>query len=216
MDTIIFLHGWGAKSETFSPILGYFKRNFRVLCIDFDCNPNRVMTLDDYVTQVEEQLATEGVSRCNIIAHSFGARVAVLLSLRNPDLVKKMVLTGAAGLKPRFSVFRWLKIKYSKFRVKLGLKPCRGSADYRKLSPTGKATFKNIILRDLSAEITLLDVETLLIHGRNDRAVPLYLAKRWTKFQRCGTLEIYKHAGHFPFIDEPARFISDAQRFLCN
>ena len=36
---------------------------------------------------------------CDIVAHSFGARVAILLAATYPELVGRMILTGAAGIK---------------------------------------------------------------------------------------------------------------------
>jgi len=145
----------------------------------------------------------------HIIAHSFGARVAVLLANRNPGLVDKMVLTGAAGLKPRFNLRVWLRVRWFKL-TGIG----KGSSDYRKLSPAGKRTFKNIIRRDLSGEIAGLQVPAMLIWGGRDKSTPLYMAKRWTTLQKGATLKIYKHAGHFCFIDDPGRFVKDVWEFF--
>ena len=36
----------------------------------------------------------------DIIAHYFGARVAVCLAAERPELVRRLVLTGAAGIRP--------------------------------------------------------------------------------------------------------------------
>ena len=192
--------------------------------VNFDCNPKTVRTLDayvdevearflnevkgSYVDEVEARFLNEARGLC-VVAHSFGARVAVLLANRNPELFEKMVLTGAAGLKSRFSLKVWLKIKWFKLTGR-----GKGSTDYRALSNTGKATFRNIIRRSLHSEITKLDTPTLLIWGKRDKSTPLYMAKRWTKLQKAAILKVYKAAGHFCFIDDPARFISDAFEFF--
>jgi len=207
---VVFLHGWGASSASFAGIRSFFENTFPCIFVDFDCNPEVVMTLDDYVEFVEKKLIERRVTHCHIIAHSFGARVAVLLAKRNPHIVKRMVITGGAGLKPRFNLKTWVKIRAYKW-FKIG----RGSADYRVLSQTGKRTFQNIIRRDLSGEIAELTTPTLLIYGKNDRSTPPYMARRWAKLQKRGAVvKIYDFAGHFVFLDKPAKFIADAIRFI--
>jgi len=201
---IVFLHGWGTTSESFAGIRKFFEENHKCIFVDFDCNPDKILTLEDYADHVESILIKEKVTYCNIIAHSFGCRVAVLLGLRNPYMIKKMVLTGAAGLRPRFSLKTWGKIRLYKI-FKIG----KGSSDYQKLCRTGKITFQRIIHRDLSYEISKLELPTLLIFGDRDKATPKYMGKRWTKLQPSSILKIYKGAGHYAFIDQPARFQGD-------
>jgi len=161
------------------------------------------MSLEDYADEIEVP------DKCHIIAHSFGARVAVLLAQKYPDKIKKLVLTGPAGIKPRFSFWRWLKIRLHK----LGFHQ-KGSKDYRKLSPTGKKTFQNVLHRNLRNEISQIAVPTLIIWGKRDTAVRRYMINRWTKLSPDTRIVIYKDAGHFCFIDHPDRFIIDTQNFL--
>lgn len=209
METLLFLHGWGTNKESFAPIKKFFTENYRCIFVDFDCNPQKPMNLLDYTEFVEEILVREKVTHCNIIAHSFGARVAVLLTVRNPHMFRRMVLTGAAGLRPRFNLKTWTRIRLYK-TFKIG----KGSPDYQKLCTAGKITFQNIIRRDLRYEISWLKHPTLLIFGTRDKSTPLYMGKRWTKLQTSGILKAYKGAGHYAFIDQPARFIHDAHKFL--
>jgi len=206
---IIFLHGWGASSQSFAGVRAFFESAARCIFVDFDCNPDKIMTLDDYSEYVEEILIREKITHCHIIAHSFGARVAVMLGVRNPHMIRRMVLTGAAGLKPRFNLKTWTRIRlYKTFGIG------KGSSDYQKLSRTGKITFQNIIRRDLAYEIEWLGIPTLLIFGDKDKSTPLNMAKRWTKLQKQSILKIYKGAGHFAFIDRPVEFMNDARTFL--
>jgi len=210
MLPIVFLHGWGANADSFAQVSRFFTgAGVQCIFVNFDCNPNREMTLDDYVEVVEQKLIDEKITRCNIVGHSFGCRVAVLLAGRNPHMIDQMVLTGAAGLRARFNLKVWAKIRLYKM-FKIG----KGSSDYSKLSPTGKHTFQNIIHRDLSREISKLKTPTMLICGKNDKSTPLYMAKRWTRLQKSSILKVYTEAGHFAFLDQPARFITDTYNFM--
>jgi pimeloyl-ACP methyl ester carboxylesterase len=209
LTPIIFLHGWGACAQTFAPIAEFFKTARECIYIDFDCNPDTPKTLDDYVAQVENVITERKINSADIVGHSFGARVAVLLANRNPHIIRRMVLTGAAGLKPRFNVKTYLKIRAYKI-FKIG----SGSADYKKLSHGGKITFQNVIKRNLAPDIARVSQPTLLIFGKKDKSTPIYMSKRWTKLQKTSILKIYPRAGHFAFIDAPADFIRDAYNFF--
>lgn len=90
----------------------------------------------------------------------------------------------------------------------------KGSSDYRILSPAGKQTFQNIIRRDLSDIIRKIKTPTLLVFGKKDKSTPIYMGKRWTRLQKGSILKVYGDAGHYTFIDRPAKFIRDAYRFL--
>jgi pimeloyl-ACP methyl ester carboxylesterase len=179
------------------------------------CPPDAVWTLDDYVIYIGSILKEKGISKCHIVCHSFGARVAVLLINKFPHLVDKLVVVGGAGLKPRSNLKIWLKIKVYKIKKKLFGRANGGSLDYNKLTDNGKRTFNNIIGRDLSAEINNIKTPTLLIYGKNDRATPVYMAKRWAKLCETARYVIYKNAGHFAYLDNSARFIKDTAEFLC-
>jgi len=203
MLPILFLHGWGTSSASFAPVLNYYTNLTQVLKLDFDCNPSQAMTLNDYCDVAEKVLLENKITKCNIVAHSFGCRVAVLLCNRNPHMIEKLVLTGAAGLKPRFSLKRFIRAKRH-----------IPSADYKILSQTGKATFKNIIHTNLNYEIRNIQNPTLLIFGKRDKSTPLYMAKRWTKLQKSCKLIVYRDAGHCAFLDKSAQFIRDTNAFL--
>ena len=221
VKTLLFLHGWGGNRASFANTEPFFAPRFNCLFPEFPTEPpnGRPWALRDYVTIAERQLESAQTDKFSIIAHSFGCRVAVLLALKHPNRFEHIILTGAAGIKPRFRLNIWLKIKLYKLRKKLFKNARGGSPDYRKLSNPGKETFQNIINRDLRPEIKRLghqfrQIPTLLIWGKKDKSTPLYMAKEWTKHLQQSTLTIYKNSGHFCFIDEPARFTADVFKFL--
>lgn len=217
MQTLLLLHGWGGNADSFAPVARYFARDYRVLAPEFPCPPATVYTLDDYVRDLELYLQAHQVTRCAVVAHSFGARLVALLNARQPDLFTKIVITGGAGLKPRFSFKVWCKIRWYKFRKRLFGKTDGGSAEYRQLDDNGKATFRNIINRDLAPEIAGLTAPLLLITGSRDTATPPYMAKKWQKLAKkvkTSRLVLYRGYGHFAYLDCGARFIKDVREWL--
>lgn len=188
-----------------------------MLTPEFACPPATVYTLDDYVRDLERYLAEHQVTRCAVVAHSFGARLVAVLNAKRPDLFSKIVITGGAGLKPRFSLRVWLKVRWFKLRRKLFGATDGGSAEYRALDANGQATFRHIINRDLAPEIATITAPLLLINGDRDTATPVSMAKRWqklaTKSARC-RLQIYRGYGHFAYLESRARFIKDVAEWL--
>ncbi len=78
---ILFLHGWGGSSKSFE----YFARGKNSLIIDFPPfgkseEPKSAYTLVDYANIVIEILKQEKIDEVDIVAHSFGGRVAIYLA----------------------------------------------------------------------------------------------------------------------------------------
>jgi pimeloyl-ACP methyl ester carboxylesterase len=55
---------------------------------------------------------------------------------------------------------------------------------------------------------------TLLIHGRDDRLVPLAAAQALLRRQPKWTLEVFDDIGHVPQLEAPARFVDAVVRWL--
>ncbi|MCL2570451.1 MAG: alpha/beta hydrolase [Firmicutes bacterium] len=224
MHTLLFLHGWGGNEHSFSNITPILQYHFNCLSISMPMfqkddliSPQTPWTLEDYAAYVETFLDSHNVEKCHILAHSFGARITALLVNRNPNRYEKLVLTGAAGIKPRKSLNTKLKIALYKTRKKLNLiKTEQGSPDYKKLTPVGKQTFNNIINRDLKPEISNINHPILLIFGKHDTATPPKMGRQWKKLAKNSTLIIYPNSGHFTYIDETQKFLANTLMFLKN
>ncbi|MCL2850829.1 MAG: alpha/beta hydrolase [Firmicutes bacterium] len=229
MDTILFLHGWGGNEYSFAPILPMFEKHFKCISLSLpmfqrengENEPDKPWTLEDYAEFIERKLDEHQVEKCHIVAHSFGCRVAVLLVRRNAERFKKLVMTGAAGIKKRRSIRTMLKILIYKARKKLAsifgrefVSKNTGSEDYKKLSDYGKITFHNVIRRDLRYQISQIEHDTLLVFGSMDKATPVKLGKKWYKLAKNAKLKVYEKSGHFCYIDERERFIVDSFAFL--
>lgn len=106
-DVIIFLHGWGCDHSIFDAITDRMKDQYRVVALDFPGfgeseEPDSVWGVEEYTEFFEAFCKGRGFDCPSLVAHSFGGRVAILFASRND--VRKMVLTDAAGIKPRRSL----------------------------------------------------------------------------------------------------------------
>ena len=174
-------------------------------------------SLDDYVNDLLAYLKDKGIKKPHVIAHSFGARVALKACYSHPEAFDRLVLTGAAGLKPKPSFYKVLK----KLGYKL-LKPLLThnarlkfySSDYRALDGVMRQSFQKIVAEHLDYVLPAIKNQTLIVFGAQDKETPLYMAERLYKGISNSEKVIINDAGHFCFIDKPFTFNMEVREFL--
>ena len=110
-DAVVLLHGWGCDKSIWKSSIEALSSNFCVVAVDFagfgsSQEPDSVWGVEEYTSSVEALLRELGIISPILVGHSFGGRVSILYASRNE--VKSVVLTDAAGVKPRrsFSYYR--------------------------------------------------------------------------------------------------------------
>ena len=158
-----------------------------------------------------------GLNCPHVLAHSFGARVAIKLFSVEQDRIKKLVITGGAGLvKPRtpqymrqITRYRRVKKLFPKFAEKHF-----GSSEYKSLSPLMRQSFKKIVNEDLKSYAAKISAPTLLIYGKEDTVTPpSEEGETFHSLIANSTLELME-GGHFCFSDNPKEFNFKLFRFL--
>lgn len=197
---IIILHGWGLRGDVYAPLVSLLKEaNFNVYNPDlpgFGKEPlenlekitdkkDKNYNLDDYVLFLDNFIKQNKITTPIIIGHSFGGRVAVKYVFRNPEKVKKLVLSGVPiirhkTLKIRIGflsailfgrTFKILPNSIQDFFRKI-LYKSMGEWDYYKAGSL-KQVFKNIIGEDLMQYAKEIKIPVLLIWGKDDKVVPV-------------------------------------------
>jgi len=221
-DAILFLHGYLSSGASFYNQIKYFSKFFNVFAPDLkgfgeNKGMEKAYTLDDYIDSVEEFKYKYSIKKPHIVAHSFGARIAIKASAKNIDFCDKLVLTGAAGLKPKPTLKKFVKKTafgvLAKFIAKSKLSIFY-SSDYNALEPIMKESFKLIVNEHLDEYLTKIQNQTLIIFGKNDKETPLYMSKRLNLGIKNSKLEIISNAGHFCFVDKPYAFNLKLSEFL--
>ena len=101
---VLLLHGWGCSIQHFQPIAQDLSRDYRVTVIDFPAHgasgrPPEPWGVPEFAECTKDLIEQLGIAPCDIIAHSFGGRVALWLAANDSQLVSRLVLTGSAGLR---------------------------------------------------------------------------------------------------------------------
>ncbi len=226
---LIFLHGWGVSGEIFKPLFFHFAEKREVRVIDFPGfgqsePPSAQWGTAEYATMVAELLEAWGWEKTDIIAHSFGARVALRLAHSHPQRVGKMLLTGAAGIRRKSGVpvSKQILSKIGKSAgcfgppgrwIKKRIYRAIGSADYLNAGEMREILVK-VVNEDLSPLLPDIPHETLLVWGEKDMATPLEDGRKMQNLMPAGRLEIVPGAGHYAFAEKAESFLEAADRFL--
>lgn len=229
---VILMHGWGCDHTTVRSIAAALEDRMRVINVDLPGHgksqePPEVWGVEDF-TQVIEELAQKlGLGTPDLIGHSFGGRIAILMSSRNA--VGKLVLVDAAGIKPKRPLKYYWKV-YS-FKVAKKLLPMvmgqerggkmiekwrssRGSADYRNSSPMMRAVMSRCVNEDLKRVMPDIKGSALLIWGEEDTATPLRDAKTMERLIPDSGLVSFPGCGHYSFLDNPIQFKAVIRSFF--
>lgn len=230
---IIIMHGYGCNVTTVASIARILEPGMRVINVDLPGHgqsdePPAIWGVEDYTVCIEELIKALKLKDVSLLGHSFGGRIGILLSSRNPG-VHKLVLVDAAGIKPKRKPKYYLKVySYKTLKHLLPLlfgkkkggelldkyRGRAGSADYRQSSPIMRGVMSKCVNEDLKFAMPSIKAPTLLIWGSDDTATPLSDAKIMEKLIPDAGLVNFEGAGHYSFLDNPGGFRAVMQEFF--
>lgn len=216
--TNVYLHGWGCDHKSFLFCEDYIK-NANDLFVDFPPFGKSGTPIDwtifSYANMIISLCEHLGLKKLNLIGHSFGGRVAILLSVLCKNQVEKLVLVDSAGLKPRRSLAYWYRVWIYKFRKRFGLNVSNmGSCDYLALDKNMRRIFNNIVTTHLDDFLPCIKAKVLIIFGKDDITTPIYMAKRFKRKIKNSHIVILENAGHFCFVDRKIEFVCQLKNFI--
>ena len=215
---ILLMHGWGCDGSIFNKLMEFFP-NRSFLIVDFPPFGNSDKAIEDwnifsYVGMIMSLCEHLHIEKCDLLAHSFGGRVALILCAVKRSLVHTCILVDSAGMKPRFNLKRRINVLRYKINKKLGKDTQKyGSKDYLALSDEHKRIFVSVVNTFLEDYCKRIRTKTLIIWGELDDQTPLYMAKRINKLIHASKLKVIKDSGHFCFLDKPLEFYKLVNEF---
>jgi 2-hydroxymuconate-semialdehyde hydrolase len=176
-----------------------------------------------------------GIAQADIIGNSFGGGLALALAIRHPERVRRLVLMGSVGVSfpitagletawgytPSLANMRKLLDLFAHDRnlVNDELAELRYQASIR---PGFQESFAAMFppprqngvddLASAEADIRVLRHETLVIHGREDRIIPLEASLTLAQWIPNAQLHVFGHCGHWTqseHADRCARLVED-------
>lgn len=232
--TIVLLHGWGSTLGAFDEIARFLAKSYRVVRLDFpgfgsSPKPSNDWTVDNYAQLTAAFLKKlDLISIHAIIGHSFGGRVIIKAISKGYIDPEKVVLFGAAGIKPKQqikkSVYKFIAktgkavtslpgLKVLQPKLRRRLYESAGATDYLNAEAM-RQIFLNTIYEDLTGLLPDISQPTLMIWGENDDEVPVRDAQTMHGLIKHSQLIIVPDAGHFVFIDDPIAVQNEVRNFL--
>ncbi|REL24554.1 alpha/beta hydrolase [Rhodohalobacter sp. SW132] len=238
---LIILHGWGSSSDVMKPAADKLSGIRNCVLVDLpgfgkSPEPPEAWGIGDYADMVSSLVRNEFPNQpVDYLVHSFGGRIILkLLSEQKRTLqIEKVIITGGAGLKPKRSLkfhVKRITAKLLKLPVKLVIPSKRetwmnrlrntalwkslGSSDYSKLSGVMRETFVKSVTEFFDDRLDEIPDEILLLWGTDDDATPMDQARRLEKGLKNSALVEIENAGHYAFLDQPAKFTAISRAYL--
>ncbi len=210
---ILFLHGWGGNIQSFSAAytamteLGYDAVNFAFPTV---VPPH--WGVYEYAAHVHEFMRIHGLEKPIVVGHSFGGRVGIILA--SQKLCGALALVDSAGMKPKPSLIKKIRIARYRYRVRRG-KPLdgMGSKDYNSIGTEMRPVFVRIVNTHLERLLGHIDCPTLIVWGKRDKDTPPYMARRLNRGIAGSKLE-YLDGDHFCYLQSHYAFVRLLKTFL--
>jgi pimeloyl-ACP methyl ester carboxylesterase len=234
---LLLLHGWGACIDSFAPVIRELSKYRKIYALDFPGfgeseEPKQAVGVPEYMEWTATFIRRMHIEGTDVICHSFGGRVSILLAAEHPELVGKIIFTDAAGIRPKRGLKYYGKVYTYKLCKKLLACPRlsgalkhlginlekrvknAGSSDYQQLSGIMRQTFVKVVNQDLIPYLKKIQAPSLLIYGENDQDTPVRYGKIMEKKIKDAGLVVLENAGHFSYLDQYPRYISIVKVFL--
>jgi pimeloyl-ACP methyl ester carboxylesterase len=225
-DALLMLHGWGTSAELFAPLVEPLLPGRRLILPDlpgFGATPAPPAPWGtaEYVAWVVALLDRLGVERCDVIGHSNGGRIAVVLAASHAGRVRKVVLTGSAGIRPRHTLAYHLRVRGYKVLRAVAEAPAapawlrraararadrRGSEDYRAASGVMRGTLVRLVNEDVKPWLPRIRSPVLLVWGDRDAETPLRDAHVMEQLIADAGLVVFHGSGHYAYLEQAQRF----------
>lgn len=211
---LIFLHGWVGSWRYWVPVMQAVSANYRAYALDLwgfgDTAKSQVRySLNNQIRLVDGFLYEMGIGRVVLVGHGLGAAIAVLYALRNPGVVDRVMAVSCPMDEARVSarlrsaspteLADWLMGK-SEFT-----EPVR--TDAPKTDPQAlTASITDISASEIKEAYFRLSTPCLFVDGLYDPAVaPPDQDGPLQQMYNIHSM-IFEQSGHFPMLDESAKF----------
>ena len=240
-EEVLLLHGWGKPvtlKRHLEPLALALAEDYHVTALEFPAHgqtgkPAGVWGVPEFAAWVKAAMERMNLRDVTVVAHSFGGRVALWLAAKEPQLIRRLVLTGAAGLsrdktpQEEAEALRYKKLqdRLSKLKslpllgkgvesVQRTLRDKRSSQDYRDADEDIKPSFVKIVSMNLRPILGEVKQPALLVWGDQDDATPLWMGRTMEKEMKDAALIVFEGRGHFAYLEELGRFVTLVKAFI--
>ncbi|SFW59037.1 Pimeloyl-ACP methyl ester carboxylesterase [Sinomicrobium oceani] len=229
---VVLLHGLFGELSNWESVKNHLLDNYNIYVPELPLFTsltgknnlrNLVLFLEDYIEQ-------SGI-HCPVLAgNSLGGHVALLYTLKHPEKVSSLVLTGSSGLYentfgdtfPRVNDYRYIRNKVlDVFHRKEVADDLLVQKVFNTIQDKRKALAIIALARDakrqnLRDRLRNIELPVLLIWGMQDIVTPISVAEEFYLSFPKASLHLINECGHVPMMEQPQAFNDILREFLEN
>lgn len=211
---IIFLHGWVGSWRYWIPTMQACSTSFRTYALDLygfgDSTKNKFKYgLREQLSLLNGFLDNMGIMRTALVGHGFGAILALLYAIENPDLVDRVMAVGFP-LEQKMIHNRLKTATPQELADWLLVKNAQTEPVHVEAAKTDALAITNSIseLAGINFLQTwqLLNTSCVMVHGQNDPAVQPPPLEQLANMPEQMHAVLFEQSGHFPMLDETNKF----------
>ncbi len=229
-EPLVLLHGLFGAMSNFNALITYFRNYTRVIVpmlplLDMDILHTSVGGLAKYVHRF---LEARNEKEVHLLGNSLGGHVALVHTLKHPERIKSLILTGSSGLfesamgdsYPKRGDYDYIKKKTEltfydpALATKELVDEVYSITNNRLKAIKIIALAKSAIRNNLGEELNQIKQTTLLIWGNNDIVTPPFVAQEFHKLIPNSELYFIDKCGHAPMMEVPDEFNAILHKFL--
>lgn len=182
-----------------------------------------------WVAQALDLLDALGLEQVDLVGNSFGGAIALALAIAHPERVRRLVLMGSVGvsfpitpaldrvwgyepslaeMRSMLDIFAWdrglVTDELAELRFRASIRP-GFQESFSAMFPAPRQRWVDGLASE-EAAIRALPHETLIVHGRDDRVIPLEVSLRLSGLIDRAQLHVFGRCGHWTQIEHAARF----------
>lgn len=215
---------------------------FRVILPDFagfgftEYPEGSVFNQQVWLDQIVGFMDALGLEKASVVGNSFGGSMALALAIHHPERVDKLILMGAVGVpfeitegldrvwgyEPSMDTMRsTMKSTFAydpdlitedmvRMRYEASIRPGMQEA-FSSMFPAPRQRWVDSMAHP-EAEVRAIPHRTLLVHGRDDKVIPLSTSLTMLQWIDDSQLHVFGHCGHWTQIekvDEFSRLVAD-------
>ncbi|MBX9936021.1 MAG: alpha/beta fold hydrolase [Burkholderiaceae bacterium] len=193
--------------------------------------------MDAWVAQAVGVLDALGIAKTDLVGNSFGGALALALTIRHPERVRRLVLMGSVGvpfpitkglddvwgyepslenMRRIMDVFAYdrnlVNDELARLRYEASIRP-GFQESFSAMFPAPRQRWVDAMC-SAEADIRALPHQVLIVHGRDDQVIPLSTSLTLSQWIARSQLHVFGQCGHWTQIEHSARFARLVRDFL--
>ena len=221
-EILLLLHGLFGALSNWQGVIDHFSQQYRVIIplMPIHDMPIKEAGCEGLTVFIEKFIDHVKLDKFSLIGNSLGGHVALIYTLKNPEKVQRLILTGSSGLfensmggpYPKRGNYEYIKerVEYTFYDPKTASKELvdevfeitNSIPKVMRIIAIAKSAQRNNMAKD----IVRIEKPTLLIWGLNDTITPPHVGHEFNSLIKGSELQFIDHCCHAPMMEQPVEF----------